>query len=298
MLWPMNPRALSLSACASLVAVSSIVGSGAESARLRQSPLRQALTFHAPFDGSTNARVALGDPALYSASARKAAATATPGAPADAIAIAPGAGRHGDALRVRLGASPFVFYKGEKNIAWQPRDWSGTVVLWMSLDPDADLAPGYSDPLIITPRAWNDAALFVDFTRDDVPRRFRFAAFADRTIWDPAMREWEAVAVAERPMVELTGKRFARGAWTQVAWTWSRFNAGGTDGVLTCYLNGEKVGTLDRRPQVYTWDPREVSIALGVQFIGLMDDLAIFNRALDAAEIQTLYTAPRGVAGL
>ena len=41
-----------------------------------------------------------------------------------------------------------------------------------------------------------------------------------------------------------------------------------------------------------------VSIALGVQYIGLMDDLAIFDRALDAAEIKTLFDAPRGVAGL
>jgi hypothetical protein len=29
-----------------------------------------------------------------------------------------------------------------------------------------------------------------------------------------------------------------------------------------------------------------------------MDDLAIFDRALDAAEIKTLFDAPRGVAGL
>ncbi len=291
-------RLVSLAAVAAIAAGATRLDSHTEGARLRPSPLRQALTFHASVDGGTNAAFALGDPALYSASARKAAAAATPGAPADAIAIAPGAGRYGDALRVRLGASPFVFYKGDRNIAWQPRDWSGTVAIWMSLDPDADLAPGYSDPLIITPRAWNDAALFVDFTRDDVPRRFRFAAFADRKVWDPKEREGEAVAVAERPMVELTGRRFARGAWTQVAWTWSRFNAGAADGVLTCYLNGETVGVLEGRPQTYTWDPRDVSIALGVQFIGLMDDLAIFNRALDPAEIKTLYAAPRGVAGL
>jgi Concanavalin A-like lectin/glucanases superfamily len=207
----------------------------------------------------------------------------------------PRAGRHGDAVRIALKSSPLVFFKGERNIAWTPRDWSGTVSVWFSLDPDRDLLPGYSDPLIITPRAWNDAALFVDFTRDDVPRKFRFAAFADRAVWDPAKREWEAVPVAERPMIELAGGRFAAGRWTHVAWTWERFNTAGPDGVLTAYIDGAPVGTLSGRPQTYTWDPAEVLIALGVQFRGLMDELSIFDRALTAAEIQALHGLTGGV---
>ena len=206
-------------------------------------PPNAALTFYASFDGGTTATYALGDPELYSAPSRQDAGSATQGL-AGGVQIARGEGRHGDALRLRLKSSPFVFFKGAGNVAYSPRNWSGTVSFWMNLDPDADLLPGYSDPLIVTPRAWNDAALFVDFTRDDVPRRFRFAAFADRDVWDPARREWEAVPVAERPMVEIAGKRFARGKWTHVAWTWERFNTGQADGTLTCYLDGLPVGTL------------------------------------------------------
>lgn len=252
-------------------------------------PLRDALTFLAPFDGSLDAAVALGDRKLYVAASRKQASEAVAGSSSDVVRLAPGEGRYGDALRVRLKSSPLVFFRGERNMVYRSRDWSGTVSVWLRLDPDRDLAPGYSDPLIITPRAWNDAAMFVDFTSDDVPRRFRFAAFADRGNWDPARREWEAVPVAERPMVELTGPRFAGTRWTHVAWTWSRFNTGGTDGVLACYLDGKPVGTLTGRPQTYTWDPREVTIALGVEFRGLMDELALFNRALTPLEIQTLH---------
>jgi Concanavalin A-like lectin/glucanases superfamily len=254
----------------------------------RQSaPLRTALTFYAPFDGGATAASALGDPELYSAPSRKEAASATRGL-ADGVQIVRGEGRHGDALRLRLKSSPFVFFKGAGNIAYGPRNWSGTISFWMNLDPDEDLVPGYSDPLIVTPRSWNDAALFVDFTRDDVPRRFRFAAFADRDVWDPARREWEAVPVAERPMVEITGKRFARGKWTHVAWTWERFNTGRADGTLTCYLDGLPAGTLANRRQTFTWRPADVSIALGVEFNGLMDELAIFNRALTRQEMELL----------
>lgn len=252
------------------------------------SRLTDALTFHARFDGTLDASFALGDPKLYSAPSRKDADRAVAAVPAEAMQLARGEGRYGDALRITLKSSPFVFFKGEGNIAYRPRDWSGTVSVWMRLDPDRDLAPGFSDPLIITPRAWNDAALFVDFTRDDVPRRFRFAAFADRGVWDPGRREWEAVPVAERPMVELTGPRFAADRWTHVAWTWSRFNTGANDGVLACYIDGEPVGTLAGRTQTYTWDPREVAIALGVEFRGLIDELAMFNRALAPVEVRML----------
>ena len=277
-------------ALAILIALGTATGRTASSDEPARSsgPLLDALTFFAPFDGTLDAAVALGDKKLYAAASRAQALAAAAGPSSDVVRLAPGEGRYGDALRVNLKSSPFVFFKGERNMAYRPRDWSGTASVWLRLDPDRDLAPGYSDPLIITPRAWNDAAMFVDFTRDDVPRRFRFAAFADRDSWDPARREWEAVPVAERPMVELTGPRFAATRWTHVAWTWSRFNTGGSDGVLACYLDGVSVGTLTGRPQTYTWDPREVTIALGVEFRGLMDELALFNRALTATEIQTL----------
>jgi hypothetical protein len=257
-----------------------------------------ALTFHAPFDGTLDATFAAGDPRLYSAKDRRSAAAATPGVNPEQVKLVRGAGRHGDAVRMTLKASPLVFYRGERNIQYAPRDWSGTVSVWLSLDPDKELAPGYSDPLIITPRSWDDASLFVDFTRDDVPRRFRFAAFADKTVWNPGGRGWDDVPVAERPMIEVAKPPFASGKWTHVAWTWSGFNAEGTGGVLRGYLDGTLAGTLTGRRQMYTWNPAEVLIALGVEYNGLVDELAIFNRALSDEEIRTLHALPVGVASL
>ena len=262
------------------------------------SALATALTFHAPFDGGLDAAFASGDPRLYSAADRRAASTASPGVHPDHVRVVAGAGRHGDAIRIALKSSPLVFFRGERNIRYTARDWNGTVSVWFSLDPDADLAPGYSDPLIITPRSWDDASLFVDFTRDDVPRRFRFAAFADEAVWNPTGRAWDAVPVADRPMIEVAASPFGRGKWTHVAWTWEGFNAGGTGGILRAYLDGAPVGTLAGRRQLYTWNPAEVLIAVGVEYIGLMDELAIFDRALAADEIRALHALPGGIASL
>ncbi len=49
------------------------------------------------------------------------------------------------------------------------------------------------------------------------------------------------------------------------------------------------MGTLAGRTQTFTWEPGEVAIALGVEFRGLMDELAIFNRALSADEVRLLH---------
>lgn len=280
------------------LALAATAGSALPQPELANRALATALTFHAPFDGQLDAAHAAGDPRLYSAKDRRSAASARPGVNPDHVKLVRGAGRHGDAVRISLKSSPVVFYRGERNIHYAARDWSGTVSAWFSLDPDRELAPGYSDPLIITPRSWDDASLFVDFTRDDVPRRFRFAAFADKRVWNPAGRDWEAVPVAERPMVEIVRPPFAGGKWTHVAWTWEGFNVEGTGGTLRAYLDGAPAGTLTGRRQIYTWDPAEVLIAFGVEYIGLMDELAIFNRALSPEEMRALHALPAGVASL
>lgn len=260
--------------------------------------LAGALSFHAPFDGGLDAAFARGDARLYSAKDRKAAGSATPGVDASMVAVVPRAGRHGDAARISLKSSPLVFYKGERNIAHRAKDWSGTVSVWFSLDPDRDLLPGYSDPLIITPRSWDDASLFVDFTRDDVPRRFRFAAFADKAVWNPDGRQWDDVPVADRPMIEIARPPFGTGKWTHVAWTWEGFNTDGTSAIVRAYLDGAAAGTLGGRRQVYTWNPAEVLIAFGVEYRGLIDELAIFDRALTADEIRAVHALPNGIATL
>jgi hypothetical protein len=53
----------------------------------------------------------------------------------------------------------------------------GTLSFWLRLDPQKDLAPGFTDPIQLTDKAYNDSAVWVDFTKDDVPRYFRCARF-------------------------------------------------------------------------------------------------------------------------
>lgn len=284
-----------------VVGLAGILGAAAP-APAGQAPapaLRAALTFHASFDGKTGAVHAAGDPALYWAPSMKQREDAKPGLPSNGeVQHAAGAGRAGDALRFTKKGSPIVFFKGLRNMPYEEKEWSGTVSVWLSVDPQRELQPGFCDPVQITPRAWNDAAFFVEFEKRPESIPFRLGAYADLDVWNPAKRKFEDIPAAERPLVGVDNPPFAGGKWTHVVFTFERFNTGRADGVATLYLDGEPRGTLSPRQQTFTWDPERTAIALGLGYIGLLDELSIFNRALSGAEVRALHAMPGGAAAL
>jgi hypothetical protein len=272
-------------------------GDGDDPVRQRES-LRNSLTFHASFDGRVDADFARGDPLLYHAPSRDEVDQRRPGVPGDgSVERVTGAGRYGDALRLSLGSRPLVFFRGRHNIHFAREGWSGTISFWLRLDPDEELRPGYSDPVFITDSAWDDRSLFVDFT-DTVPRRFRFAAFADREVWNPDGLRWDDVPVPLRPMVEVQSPPFGRDRWTHVALAFENFNTGDASGAMHAYLDGDHVGSLTERTQSYSWSPDEVLIIIGLDYNGLIDDLSLFDRALSPHEVRFVHGLENGVNSL
>ena len=264
-----------------------------------ESDLKKALTFHASFDSGTEAEFALGDKKLYYAPSMNKRAEAKPGLPdSGEVVVAKGEGKSGSALRFVKKKSPVIFFAAEKNFPYSNSNWNGAVSFWLSLDPETELEPGFTDPIQITPRAWNDAAFFVEFGRDEKPRHFRLGAYADFKVWNPQNRDWNAIPLAEKPLVSVERPPFAKGKWTHIAFTFENFNTGQPNGVAKLYLDGKAQGQLSPRVQTFTWDPSKTSIMLGLSYIGLWDELSVFNRALSADEVRTLYNLPRGVTSL
>jgi hypothetical protein len=248
-----------------------------------------ALIFHASFDGGTDAGHAAGDRALRWAPSLKERDAAKPGLPPGGeVQHARGAGRVGDALRFTRRKSPIVFFRGLHNMPYKASNWNGTVSFWLRVDPRSELETGFCDPVQITPRAWNDAAFFVEFEKRAESIPFRLGVYADFDVWNPGKRKFEEIPAAERPLVTVLQPPFSGDAWTHVVFTFERFNTGKSDGVAKLYLNGELQGALSPRQQTFTWDPERTIVALGLGYIGLLDELSIFNRALDAGEIRAL----------
>jgi hypothetical protein len=276
--------------------VSAMVRTGAA---LDEAALRKALTFHASFDGQVDAVHAAGDPKLYWAPSMKQRQEAKPGLPEGSSTLAVrGAGRFGDALRFTKKGSPIVFFRGARNLPFATTNWTGTVSFWLSVDPGTELEPGFCDPVQITPRAWNDAAFFVEFEKRPESIPFRLGVYANLEVWNPQKRNIADIPSHERPLVTVQKPPFARGKWTHVAFTFENFNTGKPDGVARLYLDGKPSGELSPRVQSFTWDPEQTAVALGLSYIGSLDELSIFDRALSAEEIRMLHGLPEGVTSL
>jgi len=260
--------------------------------------LRPALLLHASFDKGLDADFAMGDAKLYSAPTgnRK---TAQPGLPdGGLVVLAKGEGRHGDALRFTKKMKPTVFFRGEKNLGYNTNNWSGAASFWLRLDPDKDLEPGYSDPLQFVAQSWGEGNMFVEFSKDHTPRHFRYAILAVTRYWNPKNADWEVLSDAERPMVPVLKPPFAREQWTHVAFTFGNVNSGKKDGWGKLYLNGEYQGQFTGWENTFKWDVSQSAVTLGLSYVGLFDDLALFNRPLTDAEVKAIHQAPGGVREL
>ena len=265
----------------------------------KHSGLRQALTFYASFDHGPDADFGAGDRKLYQSPSMGHPRTGTPGLPASgAVQLAAGQGRFGTALHFTRKTSEMVFFRAKENLLHQTNAWSGTVSLWLRTGAREDLAPGYCDPIQITPRDWNDAAFFVEFEKrtNDVP--FRLGVYPDLKVWNPENRNWDSIPASEKPLLTIPTPPISRDAWMHVVFTWENFNTGRPDGIARLFLNGLPAGNLPTRTSTFTWDIDKTLLMLGLNYVGYWDELSVFNRALTDTEIRSLHGLEKGVASL
>lgn len=255
--------------------------------------LKEALTFYASFDTGVDADFALGDARLYTVPNRKALDSAKAGLHKPDISRQESKGKFGHGLVFTERSPGNIYYPSQNNIAYSPEDWSGAVSFWLRLDPATDLEPGYCDPIQITDVSYNDAAIWVDFTKEN-PRDFRLGVIGDRNVWNPNPEGPDN----ENPIfnARLTGVQnppFSRDQWTHILINFSNLN---TDkGQASLYLNGEHRGTRQPIDTPFTWELSQSNIYLGLGYIGHMDELSIFNRNLTDEEVTTLFGLEQGV---
>lgn len=260
--------------------------------------LAAALTFHASFDHGPDADFGRGDRRLYSAVVEDGRETGAPapGLGQPALTIAEGQGRFGSALAFTPETSHVVLFKAAGNVAYAPSDFGGTAAFWLRLDPAA--LPGrYCDPFQLTDKDYSDACLWVDFTKNDTPPDFRLGCFGDRREWDVTGQQGRSEAFFFR-LAKVAEPPFANDRWTHVVITWEGLNTP-RPGRARLYLDAQDRGATSRVGERFTWDVERACIRLGTgHFVGLFDDLAVFNRPLAADEVRALYTLERGVAEL
>jgi hypothetical protein len=285
-----------------LMACSSSGSEGAESAPAEadaeadQAAVAEALTLHASFDHTPAADFALGDPQLYTAPSWNEVDEAAVGLGDSDVQIVPDMGRFGHALHFTQKNTSAIFFRAEDKVAYAEDDWSGTISFWLSLSPDQDLAPGYCDPIQVTDESYDDAAIWVDFTNTD-PRQFRLGVFGDLESWNPEDLSSDDHPGFAENLVVVDEPPFQGGEWTHVVITHSGLNSQ-NGGSARLYLDGQLQGTIQEILEPFSWDLPRAQIRLGVNYVGLFDELALFDRPLTQAEVTLLHGLENGVASL
>lgn len=271
-------------------------GSAPADAGADRALLAQALTLHASFDYGPGADFARGDPQLYTAPSWDQAEDAVVGIGNPDVQLVSDLGRFGSALEFTQKNTSAIFFRAEDKVAYSQGDWSGTISFWLNVSPNQDLAPGYCDPIQITDQRYNDAAIWVDFTDTD-PRQFRLGVFGDLESWNP-----DGLSSDENPgwlenLVVVEEPPFQRGEWTHVVITHSGLNSQ-DGGSAKLFLDGQLQGTIQDISEPFSWDLSMAQIRLGVNFVGMFDELALFDRSLSEAEVTLLHGLENGVASL
>lgn len=256
--------------------------------------LRQALSFHASFDKGFDADFSKGGTACMNRENK----ALVPASFNEDVKHAPGAGKFGAALHfVRKNAMRPQF-GGAGVLNYNDRDWTGSVSVWLKLDPDKDLEPGYCDPVQIVGDDTKKGYIFMEWSKDETPRLFRYAIRPLFHIWNPNGLQWADIPVEKRPMVQVAKPVFSREKWTQTVFTFESINHKTAKPSGKLYVDGELQGRIENWDLTFGWDASQVALVLGAAYVGYMDDLCVFNKALTDGEARTLFQLKNGGADL
>jgi len=259
-------------------------------------PLLSSVTFYASFDAAVRADFGGGALELstrYNHKTEKGAFVFEKGYPAAAFRVAPGKGVSGGALEAVdvLPDNGRIFFPAKGNIAYRKGGWGATLSVWIDHDPDTQLKTGFCDPVQITHRGAGNGGLWFDFNNAKPHRNLRMGAFpAVPEGGQPIKESREAFS----PMIWIDRPGFKVGQWRHVAMVWRNLDTGRNDGRASLYVDGKLWGEIKDKgyPLSMDWDLDKVGIYVAVSYIGLLDELALFDRPLSEEELGRLRAEP------
>lgn len=260
--------------------------------------LRSALTLHASFDEGLKADFTRGDKNLYSyATVAERDSGGSVAELSEGVSIEQGSGRYGGSLLRDVASKVQLFYKNKGILDYDRKAWSRTISVWLRTSPDIDLPPSYCDPILIREGKMDDGFIFVEWSRDHNPRKFRYAILPRVSQWNPDGAVWDEIPNEKRPMVEVSRAPFSRAKWTHVVFTVSDVNTDdGPGGSL--YVDGVLQGRIEGWDLDLDWNGEQVKLLIGASYIGHIDDLSVFDRALSDDEVALLHNLNGGVSSL
>jgi len=260
--------------------------------------LRKAVTFYASFDESVKADFGGGqrgpDTRINREMPKPAPGSAQlydieKGFDNKVFTIAKSKGIAGGALEAVdvLPKNGRIFYPAKGNIAFKKDGWSGSMSMWCKTDPDKLLKTKFCDPIQITQKGAGDGGLWFDFN-DAKPRDLRHGAFPMVSEGQKGISEADPKA----PMVRVPGVGWKADDWHHVVLTFANLDTGKPNAVTALYIDGKLIGEVKDRAIAMGWEIEKTGIYISINYIGLIDELALFDKALSAEEVGLLHKKP------
>jgi len=259
--------------------------------------LAKALTFYASFDEQVAGDFGGGALTVKARSnhpTEKGKFVYEPGFSPKAFRIARGQGIHGGALEAVdvLPNNGRIFFPAKGNIAYKKGGWGGAVSVWIKTDADKLLKTPFCDPVQITQKGANNGGIWFDFNNAR-PRDLRMGAFSAVPEGQKGIGEDDPNA----PMVRVPGIGLKQTDWHHVVLSWDGFDDESAMAFAKLFIDGKLIGAV-RGKIAMNWDLEKTGIYIAVNYIGLLDELAIFNRPLTEPEVAQLHQHPDALAKL
>jgi hypothetical protein len=260
--------------------------------------LRRAVTFYASFDESPKGDFGGGELTLSTRSnheTEKGKFVFEKGYNEKVFRVAPGKGVHGGALEVVdvLPRNGRIFFPAKGNLAYKAEGWGGSMSVWINTDPNQLLKTKFCDPVQITQKGANDGGIWFDFN-DAKPRDLRMGVFPAV----PAGAKGVSESDPDAPMVWVKRIAFKAGEWHHIVLTWDNLDTRNKDARADLYIDGKHRGTVEKIALGMQWEIDRTGVYVAVNYIGLLDEFALFNRPLTATEVATLHREPAALAPL
>jgi hypothetical protein len=257
-----------------------------------ENAIRKAVTFYASFDDEVKGDFGGGQLAFSTRSnhpTEKGAFVIEKGFSDKAFRIAKDGGVSGGALEAVdvLPNNGRIFIPAKGNLAYKADGWGGSVSMWCKTDPNALLKTKFCDPVQITQKGANNGGLWFDFN-DAKPRDLRHGAFPVIPEGKKGVGEDDPNA----PVVRVPNIGWKATDWHHVVLTWENLDTGKDNAVTSLYIDGKRIGQVKDRAIAMGWDIEKAGIYVAINYIGLIDELALFNRALKPEEVAALQKKP------
>lgn len=264
----------------------------AASTSAAEDSLAGAVTLYASFD--THVRADRGGGSLklstrHDHPTERGAYVFTDGFDSAKFRIAHGKGVAGGALECLdvLPRRGRMFFPADGNLAYDPRGWDGAVSFWLNTNPNSLLKTPFCDPVQITEKGAHNGGIWIDFPNTK-PRDMRMGVFRGLAAGEKPLAESDPQA----PLVHFPRVPFQSGEWHHLALSWRNLDTGRPNTLAELYVDGRLVGQLKEREIAMRWDLSRTGIYVAVNYIGLLDELVVFKRALTAREVGILHRQP------